>query len=107
MVAVTLAACLAPLNSTMLIVALPHVVDDYGTSFSNAGWLVTGYLIAVAALQTPAGKLGDRLGHRRLFLGGLVAFMAVSVGAATAPSLEVLIALRVGQRVAGAVGFPT
>jgi len=106
LVAVALATALAPLNSTMLIVALPRIIDDLGTRLGTAGWLVTGYLIAVAALQTPAGKLGDRYGHRRLFLGGLSAFLVSSLGAAVAPSIWPLIAFRVGQGVTGAIVFP-
>ncbi|MGH8999391.1 MAG: MFS transporter, partial [Acidimicrobiia bacterium] len=82
MVAVALGASLVPLNSTMLFVALPRIMDEFGKDLDEAGWLITGYLIAVAALQTPAGKLGDRIGHRRVFLGGLVAFVAASAAAA-------------------------
>jgi EmrB/QacA subfamily drug resistance transporter len=105
-VAVTLAIALAPLNSTMVIVGLPKITDDFDAPLSSAGWLVTGYLIAVAALQTPAGKLGDRVGHRRLFLGGLVAFLATSVAAAAAPNLAWLIVFRTGQGITGAIVFP-
>jgi MFS family permease len=105
-VAVTLAAALAPLNSTMVIVGLPKITEDFDARLASTGWLVTGYLIAVAALQTPAGKLGDRVGHRRLFLGGLVAFLATSVAAAAAPNLGALIAFRTGQGITGAIVFP-
>ena len=104
--AVTLAVALAPLNSTMVIVGLPRITDDFDAGLATAGWLVTGYLIAVAALQTPAGKLGDRVGHRRLFLGGLMAFLVTSVAAAAAPNLAWLIIFRTGQGITGAVVFP-
>ncbi len=80
--AVALGACLAPLNSTMLLVALPEILDDFSADLSAGGWLITSYLIAVAALQTPAGKLGDRFGHRKIFIGALLAFMVATVGAA-------------------------
>lgn len=106
LVAVMLGACLAPFNSTMLLVALPHVLDDFSADLSSGGWLITTYLIAVAALQTPAGKLGDRLGHHKVFAGGLVAFIVVTIGAALAPNLPALIACRTGQGIAIAGVFP-
>ncbi|MGH9036832.1 MAG: MFS transporter, partial [Acidimicrobiia bacterium] len=106
LLAVMLGACLAPLNSTMLLVALPEVLDDFSADLSSGGWLITSYLIAVAALQTPAGKLGDRIGHRRVFAGGLVAFMAATAAAAAAPNLPALIAFRMSQGVAIAGVFP-
>ena len=106
LVAVMLGACLAPLNSTMLLVALPDVLDSFSARLSSGGWLITTYLIAVAAFQTPAGKLGDRIGHRRVFMAGLVAFMVASSAAAAAPTLLVLVALRMLQGVAIAGVFP-
>jgi MFS family permease len=106
MVAVMLGACLAPLNSTMLLVALPEVLDDFSARLSSGGWLITTYLIAVAAFQTPAGKLGDRIGHRRVFMAGLVLFMVATSGAAAAPNLPVLVILRMCQGVAIAGVFP-
>ena len=106
LLAVVIGACLAPLNSTMLLVALPEILDGFSAGLSSGGWLITSYLIAVAAFQTPAGKLGDRIGHRRVFTAALVAFMVVTAGASAAPSLPALIALRMGQGVAIAGVFP-
>ena len=104
--AVALGTILAPLNSTMIAVALPHVMDEFDADVATAGWLVTGYLIALAALQPVAGKLGDRVGRRPLILGGLAAFGLASLGAALAPSLPVLVLFRVLQAVAGAIMLP-
>lgn len=106
LLAVILGASLAPLNSTMLLVALPDILDAFSAEVSTGAWLITSYLIAVAALQTPAGKLGDRLGHRRMFLGALVTFLVASAGAAAAPGLVALIAFRTAQGVAVAGVFP-
>lgn len=97
---------LLPLNSTMIAIALPDIVDDLDVSIASTAWLVSGYLIAQASLQPLAGKLGDRLGRRPLILGGLVSFGLASLGAALAPSLGLLIAFRVLQAVAGALVFP-
>ena len=76
---------LAPLNSTMIAVALPDIIDDLGIGVPTAAWLVTSYLVAMASLQPLAGSLGDRYGRRRLMLGGLMAFGVSSIGAALSP----------------------
>jgi EmrB/QacA subfamily drug resistance transporter len=101
-----LGAVLAPLNSTMVAVALPDIVDGLHASVAASAWLVTGYLIAQASLQPLAGKLGDRLGRRPLMLYGLGLFGLASVGAAVAPSLAVLIVFRVLQAVTAGLVFP-
>lgn len=101
-----LGTMLLPLNSTMIAVALPDIVDDLDVSVASTAWLVSGYLIAQASLQPLAGKLGDRLGRRTLILAGLISFGLVSLGAAVAPSLGVLIVFRVLQAVTGALVFP-
>jgi EmrB/QacA subfamily drug resistance transporter len=106
LVVVALGALLAPLNSTMIAVALPRIVDDFDTTIGTAGWLVTTYLLALAVVQPVAGKLGDRYGRRPFVIGGLTAFGLASLGAALAPSLGALIGFRVTQAVAGAVVFP-
>ena len=104
--AVALGGILAPLNSTMLAVALPGIIDDFNADIGTAGWLMTGYLLALAVIQPVAGKLGDRFGRRPFMLGGLAVFGLVSLGAALAPGLLVLIAMRTMQAVCGAIVFP-
>lgn len=106
LVAVALGALLAPLNSTMIAVALPDIVDNFNTSIGTVGWLVTSYLLALAVVQPVAGKLGDRHGRRPFIIGGLAVFGVASLGAALAPSLPLLIGFRVAQAVSGAVVFP-
>ncbi len=105
-VAIALGTMLAPLNSTMIAVALPKIIADFRISVATAGWLVTSYLIAMASLQPVAGKLGDRLGRRRLIIGGLVAFGVASLGATVAANVALLFIFRVMQAVAGAVALP-
>jgi len=106
LVTVALGALLAPLNSTMIAVALPRIIDDFDTTVGTAGWLVTSYLLALAVVQPVAGKLGDRHGRRAFIIGGLAVFGLASLGAALAPSLPFLIGFRVAQAVSGAVVFP-
>jgi EmrB/QacA subfamily drug resistance transporter len=106
LVVVTLSTILAPLNSTMIAVALPTIAHSFGVTLAGASWLVTGYLIAMASLQPVAGKLGDRFGRRKLMLGGLVYFGVVSLGAALSFSFPLLLFFRIQQGVAGAISFP-
>lgn len=103
---VALGTMLAPLNSTMIAVALPHIVEEFHVDVASAGWLVTAYLIVMAAIQPVAGKLGDMLGRRRLIIGGLVVFGMASIGAAVAPGLEMLLFFRLMQAFSGAVSLP-
>ncbi len=103
---VALATMLAPLNSTMIAVALPHLVADLGVDLAAAGWLVTGYLILMALLQPLAGKLGDRFGRGRLLCGGLAVFGLAALGAALAADLATLIPWRLLGAAAGAVITP-
>ena len=103
---VALATMLAPLNSTMIAVALPQVIQEFETDVAGAGWLVTAYLITMASLQPVAGKLGDRLGRRPLILGGVACFGLASIAAALASSLPALLVFRVLQAVAGAIALP-
>ena len=95
LIAIALAALLAPLNSTMITVALPQIMEEFDASVTSAGWLVIGYLITMASRQPVGGKLGDRFGRRWLIVGGLTYFAAASLGAALAPSMEWLLAFRV------------
>ena len=103
---VMLGVFLAPLNSTMIAVALPDIMLDFDVGISSAGWLITAYLIAMASLQPLAGKLGDRFGHRTMVLSGLVVFGFVSIGAAVSPTLPVLLVFRVLQAVSAALIVP-
>lgn len=103
---VTLGIILAPLNSTMIAVALPSVMAEFGVGISSAGWLVTAYLIAMASLQPLAGKLGDRFGYRRMLLGGLGVFGFASIAAAISPTLMLLLAFRVSQAICAALIVP-
>lgn len=106
LIAVALATMLAPLNSTMIGVALPRIMGEFATDLGAGSWLVISYLVTMACLQPAGGKLGDRFGRRPLILAGLVYFAVASLGAATASSLEQLLLFRIQQGVAGAIALP-
>ena len=96
-------AILVPLNSTMLAVALPSVMREFSVGAATVASLVTLYLGAVAIALPASGSLGDRFGHRRVFLIGVGAFAVASALAATAGSFEILALSRVLQAVSGAL----
>ena len=61
---------LAPLNSTMIVVALPSILHEFGHSVAWGAWIVVAYLVTMAAGQPLGGSLGDRYGQRRMFQMG-------------------------------------
>jgi len=103
MLGVACGAVLVPLNSTMLAVALPSIMDQFGVDAVTVSTLVTLYLGAVTIALLASGSLGDRYGQRPVFLVGVTAFAVSSLIAVAAPSFEVLAASRVLQAVSGAL----
>lgn len=105
--AAVLAAALMPLNSTMIAVALPRISAEFGHDPALVTQaLVTSYLVAAVVLQSPAGKLGDRLGHARMLRIGQVLVGLGALGGYLAPSLGVLVTARVLMAAGGAVLVP-
>ncbi len=102
----SLGCILAPLNSTMIAVALPDIRHDFGLSHAAAGWLISGYLIAMCVAQPLGGRLGDQLGRITVFRLGLIAFFVLSLACTFAPNFPLLVTFRVAQAVAGAVLIP-
>jgi len=103
LISIALGCMLVPLNSTMIAIALPEIMQDFRVYAGAAGWLVTSYLITMATLQLVAGKLGDQFGRRKLVLGSLVYFGFASLLAAISSNLLFLLFARVQQAIAGAV----
>jgi MFS family permease len=103
---VSLGGIFAPLNSTMLAVALPELRQDFGIGHAAIAWLVSAYLIAMAVAQPLGGRLGDQLGRVRVFRTGLLLFLAFSLAAAAAPTYGLLIVFRTAQALVGAAVIP-
>src|SRR5512133_3104790 len=91
------------LDATIVNVALPTIQDDLGFSQSNLAWVVNAYLIAFGGLLLLAGRLGDLLGQRRIFLIGLTIFTSASLICALSQSQGLLVGARFGQGAGGAV----
>jgi EmrB/QacA subfamily drug resistance transporter len=91
------------LDATIVNVALPSIQDDLGFSQSNLAWVVNAYLIAFGGLLLLAGRLGDLLGRRSVFLFGLTLFTAASLACGLADSQAVLVGARFVQGIGGAL----
>ena len=91
------------LDMTVTNVALPAIQDDLGFTQANLAWVVNAYLIAFGGLLLLAGRLGDLIGRRTVFLAGLAVFTTASLVCGLAQSQEVLVAARFLQGVGGAM----
>src|SRR3982750_806497 len=91
------------LDVTIVNVALPSIQEDLDFSPSGLAWVVNAYLIAFGGLLLLAGRLGDLLGQRRIFLAGLIVFTGASVMCGLSQSEGMLIGARFVQGVGGAL----
>src|ERR687894_506923 len=90
------------LDATIVNVALPTIKNDLDFSQSSLAWVVNAYLIAFGGLLLLSGRLGDLIGHRRIFLIGLAVFTVASLACGLAQSQAMLIAARFVQGAGGA-----
>lgn len=96
---------LVGLDASVATVALPRIQRDLDASAPQLQWVLMAYVVAGAALALPVGALGDRLGRKKLYLGGAAIFAVGSAASALAPSIVLLIAARALQGVgAAAIG---
>jgi EmrB/QacA subfamily drug resistance transporter len=91
------------LDATIVNVALPSIQDDLGFSQNNLAWVINAYMIPFGGLLLLAGRMGDLLGQRRVFLVGLAIFTCASLVCAVSQGQEMLIAARFIQGVGGAL----
>jgi DHA2 family methylenomycin A resistance protein-like MFS transporter len=104
--AICLGQFLIQLDLTVVNVALPQIGRDLDTSVSGLQWVVDGYNLALAGLLLVGGRLGDRSGHRRVYLVGLTVFALGSGLCALADSTGALVCFRVLQGVGAAIELP-
>jgi EmrB/QacA subfamily drug resistance transporter len=91
------------LDVTVVNVALPSIQDDLGFSQSNLAWVVNAYLIAFGGLLLLAGRFGDLIGRKTIFLAGLAVFTGASLLCGLAQSQEMLVIARFVQGAGGAM----
>src|SRR5881396_3180047 len=91
------------LDATIVNVALPTIQGDLGFSQSSLAWVVNAYLISFGGLLLLAGRIGDLIGQRRIFLFGLATFTSASLLCGLAQSQELLVGARFVQGIGGAL----
>jgi EmrB/QacA subfamily drug resistance transporter len=106
LVALSLGISMIIVDATIVNVAIPSIVRDLGLDGSGAEWIVSVYPLVFAALLITLGRTGDVLGRKRLYVFGLVTFVAASLLAGLAPTGPLLVAARVLQGVGGAAIAP-
>src|SRR3954451_198547 len=104
---VAVAQLMVALDATIVNIALPSAQADLDFGDDARQWVVTGYTCALAGLLLLGGRIADRIGRRRAFLGGLAGFSLASALAGAAPSSGLLVAGRAAQGAFAAVLTPT
>jgi EmrB/QacA subfamily drug resistance transporter len=91
------------LDATIVNVALPSIQDDLGFSQNKLAWVINAYMIPFGGLLLLAGRMGDLLGQRRVFLVGLAVFTIASLVCAISQTQEMLVGARFVQGIGGAL----
>jgi MFS family permease len=94
---VAVGAFMSTLDGNIVNVALPTIGAELGAPVGRLAWVVNAYVLAITATLLVMGRLGDRLGHRALYAGGLLVFTAGSALCGLAPGLGALVAARALQ----------
>jgi EmrB/QacA subfamily drug resistance transporter len=92
---------MGPLDASIVNVNLPTIAAAFRAPMTVAGWVPMAYLLVLSSLLLSYGRLGDMWGYRRLFLGGMMLFVAASALCGLSPSLRFLIVARGVQAMAG------
>src|SRR3984885_11430953 len=104
--ATILGSSMAFIDGTVVNVALPALQSALGATLAEVQWVVESYALFLAALLLIGGSLGDRYGHRKIFVSGVVVFVAASAWCGLAPGIRQLIVARGIQGVGGALLVP-
>ncbi|WP_410601143.1 MDR family MFS transporter [Amycolatopsis sp. lyj-90] len=94
------------LDTTIVNIAIPDIQSDLGAGLNDVLWVVSAYVLALAVLVITAGRLGDVIGPRKVFLAGMIVFTLASAACGMAQEPWQLIAARVAQGVGGALITP-
>ncbi len=109
MAVILLGIAISVLDASLINLALPDIARDFGRPASDAIWIVNAYQLGVLTLLLPCAALGDMLGYRRVYLGGVAVLLLGSVGCLLAGNLPTLVAARAlqGMGAAGIMGVNT
>jgi len=98
---------LGRLDQTIVGLALPKIMDDFGITVTTAGWISTAYILANAVFVPIWGKLGDTIGQKKVYILGFSLFIVGSILAGLSWNLGSMIVFRVIQAIAGSADYPT
>lgn len=98
---------LGRLDQTIVNLALPKIISDFGITVSDAGWIATAYILANAVFVPIWGKLGDTLGRKKIYMLGFSIFILGSVLAGLSWNLSSMIVFRIIQAIAASADYPT
>lgn len=104
--AAVLGSAVVVLDASVVNIAVPRIGSSLGDNVADLQWVVGGYTLALASLILVGGALGDRLGRRTVFIWGSVGFALASLLCSVASAMEMLVAARVVQGIAGALITP-
>ncbi len=107
LITVIVGTFLGRLDQTIVNLALPKIVSDFGISVTSGGWIATAYILANAIFVPIWGKLGDTWGRKKVYIWGFTLFIVGSVLAGFAWNLSSMIVFRVIQAIAGSADYPT
>src|SRR5260370_30342860 len=97
---------LGRLDGTIVNLALPKIINDFGISVSQASWISTAYIIANAVFVPVFGKMGDLVGRKPLYIWGIVGFTISSVAAGLLFGLSSMLAFRILHAVTVFIYYP-
>ncbi|MEU4339801.1 MFS transporter [Nocardia sp. NPDC023852] len=106
LLATILGSSVASLDATVVNIALPRIGESLDTDVAGLQWTLNGYTLTLASFILLGGSLGDRLGRRKVFIWGTIGFAIASVLCGAATNIEMLVAARILQGVAGAMLTP-
>src|SRR5579872_7485765 len=98
---------LGRLDQTVVNLALPKIIGDFGITVSSAAWISTAYILANAVFVPVWGKLGDTAGRKKIYLIGFIGFIIASGLCAVAWNLSSMLVFRVIQGFAVSADYPT
>ncbi len=98
---------LGRLDQTVVNLALPKIINDFGITVTSAAWIVTAYILANAVFVPIWGKLGDTAGRKKIYLIGFIGFVVASGMCAFSWNLSSLVTFRVIQGFAASADYPT
>jgi DHA2 family multidrug resistance protein len=107
LITVIVGTFLGRLDQTIVNLALPKIIQDFGISVSSAGWIATAYILANAIFVPIWGKLGDTIGRKKVYILGFLIFILGSVLAGLSWNLGSMIVFRIIQAIAGSADYPT